>query len=751
MLPSLHALHISKLDIEAKRKRYIEEENEVGPFEQQEEQPEEPRETISLIDLDQKAEEQIITRALDFGFAAMPAPLTKGAYWTVFCISTHRLMEGFGIIDSQKADEFDQAANVLLEYLSISEELDAVGIRPWKSTDIDASPFDNFSKFKKAVEQKFPEDDPVWKLFAGHVSNMANYVHNIQNGKYNAALDLIRTMGPQLLYTFVSNEYGGPPGLWENLDQLYKEVTSKTYMSKLRRTATGVASRMVTGDGIIGSVFATAASLFPEDKWYDTVFNFGVGVDEAQLYHVFDEEERRRVFTLDGLNWRHGTFYTNQMGLTGDWRTNEQKSADYGRVMWARKQTFFGSLAPWPRLALFVGYTLGALTDAYISYRKESILAYLKSNGELQREETHLTLQEKAQKLNIRQQDDMCLDIEKNVSDWRIYENAIKNIWKLTIVDKLVENGFPKRLLLTSGVVLFTSIAFFFSVPPVYTQVAQKLVDLAYFEWRRRKSREQLDLMAKVFVNLKDIETKLTTMEEKGQRKAPLGPGEEPCGGKDLKTKRKKHKEKMVRAAIEEDGNALKDASETMRADPKLVLIAVKQNGLALQWASDALRVDREVVLAAVQKNGGALQWALGDLRADKNLVLAAVKQNGLALEWASDALRVDRGVVLAAVQKHGGALKWVLGDLSADKELVLAAVEQNGLALEWASDELKNDRGVVLAALEQNPKALEWESEELKNDRVVWLAGEYDGSMTAPEPGPFFGSNVPTGQVVNP
>ena len=57
-----------------------------------------------------------------------------------------------------------------------------------------------------------------------------------------------------------------------------------------------------------------------------------------------------------------------------------------------------------------------------------------------------------------------------------------------------------------------------------------------------------------------------------------------------------------------------------------MVLAAVQQNGSALRHASEPLRADREVVLAAVQQNGQALRHASEPLRADREVVLAAVR-----------------------------------------------------------------------------------------------------------------------------
>ena len=81
----------------------------------------------------------------------------------------------------------------------------------------------------------------------------------------------------------------------------------------------------------------------------------------------------------------------------------------------------------------------------------------------------------------------------------------------------------------------------------------------------------------------------------------------------------------------------------------EVALAAVQQDGFALRYASEALRADREVALAAAKKNGFALYHASEALRADPEVVLAAVRQSGSALVYASEALRADPFLARAA------------------------------------------------------------------------------------------------------
>ena len=65
-----------------------------------------------------------------------------------------------------------------------------------------------------------------------------------------------------------------------------------------------------------------------------------------------------------------------------------------------------------------------------------------------------------------------------------------------------------------------------------------------------------------------------------------------------------------------------------MRGDTEVVLAAVQENGSALKYASDALQADHAVVLAAVRNLGGALTFASEALQNDLQIVLSAVKQS---------------------------------------------------------------------------------------------------------------------------
>ena len=89
------------------------------------------------------------------------------------------------------------------------------------------------------------------------------------------------------------------------------------------------------------------------------------------------------------------------------------------------------------------------------------------------------------------------------------------------------------------------------------------------------------------------------------------------------------------------------------------VLAAVAKDGQALRHATDELKADREFILAAVA-HGFALQHVSAELKADREVVLAAVRQYGPALSAASDELKADREVVLAIYHDYSITITFV-------------------------------------------------------------------------------------------
>jgi hypothetical protein len=197
----------------------------------------------------------------------------------------------------------------------------------------------------------------------------------------------------------------------------------------------------------------------------------------------------------------------------------------------------------------------------------------------------------------------------------------------------------------------------------------------------------------------------------------------------------------VVLAAVKQNGEALKFASEELQGDKGFMMAVVAQNGVALEFASEELQGDKEVVMAAVKQNGVALNYVSEELKADKEFMMAAVKQNRFALKYAPEELQGDKEFVLAAVTQNGEALEYVSEELRQDKEVVLAAVTQNGEALEYASEELKHDEEFIMDVVTKNKDFILYvdsfkdeESKELLKS-VIKLALSNDGLLLAKLP----------------
>ena len=167
----------------------------------------------------------------------------------------------------------------------------------------------------------------------------------------------------------------------------------------------------------------------------------------------------------------------------------------------------------------------------------------------------------------------------------------------------------------------------------------------------------------------------------------------------------------VVKAAVRQNGCALRYASLAMQNNQAVVLVAVRQNGWALRYASPAMQNNQAVVLAAVIQFGKALRFASSAMQNNEAVVLAAVRQNGRALLFASSAMQNNEAVVLAAVRQNGLALEYAPPAMQNNEAVILAAVRQYGYALEYAPPAMQNNKIVVLAAVRQNGLAFQYAS----------------------------------------
>merc|ERR1712048_1154701 len=224
-----------------------------------------------------------------------------------------------------------------------------------------------------------------------------------------------------------------------------------------------------------------------------------------------------------------------------------------------------------------------------------------------------------------------------------------------------------------------------------------------------------------------------------------------------------------------QNGNALGFTSDdSLRDDDDLVLEALQQNGVALRFASDRIRDDYDLVMDAVRNNGKALAYASESLRAQGPIVLEAVKQTWEAAQFATvvgpmameEAVRQDWQALEHIGWKsrakfenvRGGGVRqksveppisltddelaslatinprivqdWRVRDC---REAVLAAVQHDGLMLQHAVPALRDDKEVVAEAVRQRPEALGFASVRMQEDEDLLVIAVGDRRHLGP------------------
>jgi hypothetical protein len=153
----------------------------------------------------------------------------------------------------------------------------------------------------------------------------------------------------------------------------------------------------------------------------------------------------------------------------------------------------------------------------------------------------------------------------------------------------------------------------------------------------------------------------------------------------------------VVMAAVQIDGDALRDASEAMQDDPDVVMAAIRQiacteykrpgtGSNVFMYASNELRMSKPFATEVVKRFPDAFEHCGYSLRHDLDFAMAAVGQHGKCLQMCSQTLRNTKAVVLAALSQYSDDTDYVFWHcstkLQTDKDVVLAAIRhQNGFA----------------------------------------------------------------------
>lgn len=200
----------------------------------------------------------------------------------------------------------------------------------------------------------------------------------------------------------------------------------------------------------------------------------------------------------------------------------------------------------------------------------------------------------------------------------------------------------------------------------------------------------------------------------------------------------------VVKAAVSNQGEALRHASQTLKANESIVKIAVSAplSVNTLDYASEALKDNKEVVLLAVKNSPNAFQSASGRLQQDKEVLITAasrmpfneinsinpnakndddvmkvaILRNTAGFRFASETLRNDKELVMATVRKQVRATKHIPARFHDDKEVMMAAVAVDGSNLSYASKRLKDDKELVLAAVKSTRPSIDPDMTEINN-----------------------------------
>jgi hypothetical protein len=146
---------------------------------------------------------------------------------------------------------------------------------------------------------------------------------------------------------------------------------------------------------------------------------------------------------------------------------------------------------------------------------------------------------------------------------------------------------------------------------------------------------------------------------------------------------------KLVSMAVQQDGDALEYASKQLRDNEQVVMRALRSdthscNEFApLKHVSERLRSIRHVVKAGVEQDGNAIQFASKALQGDAELVTTALGRykhphgfvsDCMVIKYVSDHLRTDRCFAIQVVKQNGHLLYQLPKEVRADREVAMAA-----------------------------------------------------------------------------
>ena len=121
-----------------------------------------------------------------------------------------------------------------------------------------------------------------------------------------------------------------------------------------------------------------------------------------------------------------------------------------------------------------------------------------------------------------------------------------------------------------------------------------------------------------------------------------------------------------------------------------VVRAAVNNNGYAMKYASDRLKDSIVLASIAIQTTTAAYIFISPGLRNNREITDWAVRMDGMCIQYASEELRNDKDILIKAVSNNGNCLQFIPDNWKDDENIVSAAICQNPLSLQHASPRMR-------------------------------------------------------------
>ncbi len=184
--------------------------------------------------------------------------------------------------------------------------------------------------------------------------------------------------------------------------------------------------------------------------------------------------------------------------------------------------------------------------------------------------------------------------------------------------------------------------------------------------------------------------------------------------------------ERVVMAAVKQDGKQLKFATEELRNDKKIVTQAIENNKEALRHAGDDIRNNKPFMFNLIKKDKGYAKYLGSELRTSHDFLISTMEKLGKEfLEFIADEMKDDKAFMLEAIKLDKHALAYASNRLKEDKDVVLASIRWGGTE-EHIGERLRNDESFISEMFEKNlvfpDTPLDWLGEKIRSSKDFML-----------------------------